>query len=197
MQSSTTSVAASGGVGAAADTVLTWLLSLFHVVVPPEVQGAGFVLLTWAAGKMIHALPTAKIAEAPPSAGFAIAPIAVALVALGLLLMLPGCAGFDAAWSGANNYYNGQLQATVKNIQGVNDNAAKTWADAGCATPYGELVRNGSGNPNLPAAVIALCGLPPGYTVVHAVSTATVTTGPANITIPTSTTTVTGAPPTP
>ena len=194
MQSSTTSVAASGGVGAAAVTVLTWLLSLAHIVVPPEVQGAGFVLLTWGAGRMIHALPGAKRNDAA-SAGFTLPTTAVILAIAGVMLLLSGCAGFDAAWSGANNYYGSQLQATVRNIQGVNDNTAKTWADAGCATPYGELVRNGSGNPNLPAAVIALCGLPPGYTMVHTVSTATVTTGAASVTIPTSTSTVTVTPP--
>jgi outer membrane lipoprotein SlyB len=109
--------------------------------------------------------------------------LAAALIAVSL----SGCAGFDAAWSGANNYYSGELNKTVKNIQGVNDNAAKTWADAGCATPYGELVRNGSGNPNLPAAIIALCGAPSGFTTIHSAAQATATTSvPTTIvTVPT------------
>lgn len=98
---------------------------------------------------------------------------------------LSGCAGFDAAWSGVNTYYSGELNNTVKNIQGVNDNAAKTWADAGCATPYGELVRNGSGNPNLPAAIITLCGAPSGFTTIHSAASATATT-----TVPTTVVTV-------
>jgi hypothetical protein len=87
------------------------------------------------------------------------------------MLALSGCTGFDAAWSGANNYYSGELKTTQKNIQGVNDNSAATWADAGCAIPYGELVRNGSGNPNMPAAVVTLCGAPSGFTMTHTVPT--------------------------
>jgi putative chitinase len=52
--SSGTSVAASGGVAAAAITVFTWFLNMAHVLVPAEVQAAGIVLLTWAAGVFLH-----------------------------------------------------------------------------------------------------------------------------------------------
>ena len=97
-----------------------------------------------------------------------------AIVALGSLLS--GCAYLDAAVGGVNTYTAGETKAVQKNVQGANDNAAAIWADAGCAIPYGELVRNGSGNPNLPAAIITLCGAPSGFTTIHSAASATATT---------------------
>jgi hypothetical protein len=77
-----------------------------------------------------------------------------------LALCLTGCAEWNAGVSALNNYTGTQVTAQQANIQGVNDNLAKVWVDAGCALPYGEIVRNGSGNPNLAKAVILLCGQP-------------------------------------
>ena len=84
---------------------------------------------------------------------------------------LSGCVQWDSAVSAANTYASAEIKAQQKNIQGINDNAAAAWADAGCAIPYGEMVRNGSGNPNMPAAVVALCGAPSGFTMTHTVPT--------------------------
>ena len=90
--------------------------------------------------------------------------------------MLTGCAGFDAAVSGANTYVAGELRAQQKGIESANDNVAATWAMSGCAIPYGEIVRNGSGNPNLAAAVITLCGSPSGTTIIRTIATPTAIT---------------------
>lgn len=100
-------------------------------------------------------------------------------------LLLSACVQWDTAVSGANTYAAAEIKAQQKNAQGVNDNTAAAWADSGCAIPYGELVRNGSGNPNMPAAIITLCGSPSGYTMVHQAGVATATT-----TIPTTVVTV-------
>lgn len=80
-------------------------------------------------------------------------------------LVLAGCAELDAAVGGANTYAAAESAAVVKNVQGFNDNVARATIAALCATPYGELVRNGSGNPNFPSAVVTACGAPPGLTI--------------------------------
>lgn len=98
------------------------------------------------------------------------------------LALLASCTEFNAAMSTANSYSRSQITAQVANIQGVNDNAALVWAETGCALPYGEVVRNGSGNPNLAQAVMLLCGTPAGTTVIHTSPTATAIT-----TVPTAT----------
>ena len=106
-----------------------------------------------------------------------------------VLLALSGCAWVDSTVSGANNYIAGEIKTTQKNVQATNDNAATIWVDSGCAIPYGEVVRNGTGNPNMPAAVITLCGAPAGFTMIHSTPTATATTSiPTNtIQVPTAT----------
>lgn len=83
-----------------------------------------------------------------------------------LAFSLAGCAEMQAGWTSTNTAASASLKATQKNVQGTNDNVAQAWADAGCAIPYGEVVRNGSGNPNLPLAVIELCGAPSGTVVL-------------------------------
>ena len=81
-------------------------------------------------------------------------------------LALTGCAEFQSAWTATNTATSAGIKATQKNVQGTNDNIAQGWADEGCAIPYGEVVRNGSGNPNLPLAIIELCGAPAGTVVL-------------------------------
>lgn len=80
---------------------------------------------------------------------------------------LTACTSLNAGMSAANSYTAAQLSAQRSNLEGVNDNAAKVWVASGCAIPYGELVRNGSGNNALARAVIALCGAPGGMAVVE------------------------------
>lgn len=101
------------------------------------------------------------------------------IVTLFGLLALSGCAEFDAATTATTSYASTQVSAQVLNIQAANDVAAKTWASSGCAIPYGELVRNGSGNPNFAEAVVALCGGPSGYTMIHGTTNATISVIPA------------------
>lgn len=81
-------------------------------------------------------------------------------------LALGGCAEISAMASGYTAAAQVSAQATVRNVQQVHDLEAQVWAATACAAPYGELVRNGSGNPGYPSAVIALCGVPPGLTRV-------------------------------
>jgi hypothetical protein len=111
------------------------------------------------------------------------------LFLVGVTLAMSGCAEMQASWSGVNTATATSIKATQKNLQGSNDNIAQAWADSGCAIPYGEVVRNGSGNPNLPAAIITLCGAPSGFTMIHSTPTATATT-----TIPTNSTDAPAAP---
>jgi hypothetical protein len=113
---------------------------------------------------------------------------ATALAALlGVAILPAACAPYNAAVSAATSYASTQVTAQQANIQALNDVAAKTWADGGCAIPYGELVRNGSGNPNFAQAVISLCGGPSGYTMIHgaAVPIATTTIPTTIVTVPT------------
>lgn len=173
-------VAVVGG-GAAAVPAVIQLAQLLGVIMTPE-QAASWIFLLYALahwgsgqiGLLIASVRAARAARAaaPSASG---SPIASALLLAGLLgLMSVGlgaCDTVNAAWSGANTYYASQSKGLVKNIQGSNDNAAGTWAEAGCAIPYGELVRNGSGNPNMPAAVVTLCGAPSGFTMTHTVPT--------------------------
>ena len=78
------------------------------------------------------------------------------------VMLLAGCAEWSAAISGYTAAAQVSAQAGVRNVQQVNDLNAQVWSAAACAAPYGEMVRNGSGNPGYPSAVIALCGVPPG-----------------------------------
>lgn len=88
-------------------------------------------------------------------------------IVLAALIGLSGCTEFNAASSAASSYASTEVSAQVLNIQAANDVVAKTWASSACAFSYGELVRNGSGNPNFAEAVINLCGGPSGYTMIH------------------------------
>ena len=106
------------------------------------------------------------------------------MVAGAVLASLSACAEWNAGVSSVNSYVGQQITAQQQNIQGANDNAAKAWAETGCAIPYGELVRNGSGNPNLAAAVIELCGAPSGFTTIHTQASATATTTIPTVTVP-------------
>jgi hypothetical protein len=106
---------------------------------------------------------------------------------------LSGCAEYNAAVSAGTNFASTQVTAQKENIQALNDVAAKALAASLCAVPYGELVRNGSGNPNFPTAVIEACGGPSGYTLVHNASTATATTTIPTTVVPTSAAGQTGA----
>lgn len=90
--------------------------------------------------------------------------------------LLSGCVEWNAGVSAATSYASGQVSIQQANIQAANDVVAKTTADAMCATPYGEVSRNGSGNPNFAQAVIALCGAPSGFTMIHTSGIATATT---------------------
>ena len=107
------------------------------------------------------------------------------------LLALSGCASLSTDYRAAV----GVVQADVRL---ANDNAAATWAAAGCAIPYGEVVRNGSGNPNFPKAMVELCGAPGGYVMVSTSGGAALvtTTGAPQVTVvaPTS---VAASPPAP
>lgn len=76
-------------------------------------------------------------------------------------LVMSGCASYDAGFSAVNTYAGAEIAAQQKSIQGANDNAAKAWAEAGCAIPYGTVVRNASTIPGLPVAVERLCGVLP------------------------------------
>jgi hypothetical protein len=83
------------------------------------------------------------------------------------LMAMPGCTSWNSGVSAVNTYTSAQITAQQSNVQGVNDNAAALLAASICATPYGELVRNGSGNTNFPAAVIKICGAPSGMAVLE------------------------------
>ena len=113
------------------------------------------------------------------------------IITCAAVALLSGCAEIQAGWSSVNTATSAGIKATQKNVQGTNDNAAQAWADSGCAIPYGEVVRNGSGNPNLPAAVITLCGAPSGFTMIHTSGVASATT-----TIPTTVVSVPAVTPT-
>jgi ABC-type branched-subunit amino acid transport system ATPase component len=104
------------------------------------------------------------------------------------VLLLTGCAEYNAAVSGATAFASGQVTIQQQNIQALNDVNAKAWADAGCAVPYGELVRNGSGHTGFAQAIVELCGAPAGTTLIHNIGTPTATT-----TIPTTTVVVPAA----
>jgi ABC-type branched-subunit amino acid transport system ATPase component len=104
------------------------------------------------------------------------------------VLLLSGCAEYNAAVSGATAYVSGQVTIQQQNVQALNDVNAKAWADAGCAVPYGELVRNGSGHTGFAKAIVELCGAPAGTTLISTTATPIATT-----TIPT--TTVVAPPP--
>jgi hypothetical protein len=100
-------------------------------------------------------------------------------VAVAVLLAgagLSGCAEYNAAIGAANTWTAEQIAAQKTNVQGINDNAVKAWADLGCAIPYGTLVRNGSGYTNLPKAVVLLCGAPSGMILTTSASTTTTST---------------------
>lgn len=75
---------------------------------------------------------------------------------------LIGCENASMVVSGVATRAQTQAMAVVKNVQQVNDFNAEVWAATGCSAPFGELVRNGSGNPGYTAAVIDLCGIPSG-----------------------------------
>lgn len=111
-------------------------------------------------------------------------PSATASLALAATLGLGACAEWNAGVASVNSYSGEQIAAQQKNVQGADDNVAAAWSKAGCALPYGEIVRNGSGNPNLPQAVITLCGSPSGFTIIHATTTATATTTIPTTTVP-------------
>jgi hypothetical protein len=102
--------------------------------------------------------------------------LAVLTTAAFIVVPLAGCAEYNAAVSGATAYVSGQVTIQQQNVQGLNDVNAKAWADAGCATPYGELVRNGSGHTGFAQAVVELCGAPAGTTLIHTAATPTAIT---------------------
>jgi hypothetical protein len=101
------------------------------------------------------------------------------------VLPLTGCADYNAVVSGATSYASGQVTVQQQNIQAVNDVNAKAWADAGCAVPYGEIVRNGSGHTGLAAAIVELCGAPAGTTLIRMQGTPTATTTIPTVTVAT------------
>lgn len=76
---------------------------------------------------------------------------------LALATLLMGCAEWSATSSAITSAVSGQVTNIQTNVQQVNDLNAKAWTDVACATSIGELARNGSGNPNFPAAVFLLC----------------------------------------
>ncbi len=78
------------------------------------------------------------------------------------VIMLAGCDNISAALSGAVSKAQESAAAGVRNVQQLNDFNAGVWAATGCAAPFGEMVRNGSGNPGYVSAVIDLCGVPAG-----------------------------------
>lgn len=87
--------------------------------------------------------------------------------AFALALLLAGCAEVNAGAGAATNYVAGQSKAAAANVLAANDTAASIWAEVGCATPYGEVARNGTGNPEFAAAIVALCGPPSGFALIR------------------------------
>lgn len=98
------------------------------------------------------------------------------IIAALIIATLSGCAEYNAAVSGATAYASGQITIQQQNIQGIDDANAKALAAAACATPYGEVARNGSGNLNFSKAILLLCGSPAGTTIIQTVGVATATT---------------------
>jgi hypothetical protein len=86
---------------------------------------------------------------------------------IALALLLAGCAEVNAGAGAATNYLAGQSRAAAANVRAANDAAATAWAELGCATPYGEVARNGTGNPRFAAAIVELCGPPAGFALVR------------------------------
>ena len=72
------------------------------------------------------------------------------------------------------------------NVKALDDLKVNTWAQLGCAIPYGAMVRNATANPNLPMAIVDLCGLPAGINVIKSTSGLELTsgTGPTTIASP-------------
>ena len=116
--------------------------------------------------------PTQLTTTEAPTMTTKVTTIAAPVIALLFLCSgLGGCAAWNAGVSSVNTYSAAEITAQKKNLEGIHDNSAAAWAAAGCAIPYGELVRNGSGNPNLPQAVVALCGAPSGMSLTKTAGT--------------------------
>jgi len=195
----TTATLASGGAAGAFVAIICWVLSEYAIVVPVNVALAMAVALTWAWGNVFHrptSIPDNVVQM--PTKGFTLFHTALTFVVgglfLGCLIALSGCSAINSGVSAGVNYLGASAVGAKKNIEATNDLALSTWAAAGCATPYGAMVRNATGIPTLPEALVHLCGLPSGITVVQTTAAATVTVGTGEIKVPTATTTVTTAP---
>lgn len=102
----------------------------------------------------------------------------------GMASILNGCTAWNSGVASVNNYSASQMAAQQKNVEGVNDNVARAWAAGACAIPYGEIVRNGTGNPNFPKAIIELCGAPSGTTIISTQPVPSATTTVPTIVVP-------------
>ncbi|MEO0034329.1 MAG: hypothetical protein RLZZ501_352 [Pseudomonadota bacterium] len=155
------------------------LASGIDALFPPSAKGSAWYwprrLLSLLALNVRHARNAGAVPAPAPGTGRPPVALALALVAAG---GLSACAEYNAAIGAANTWTAEQIAAQKSNVQGINDNAVKAWADLGCAIPYGALARNGSGYTNLPKAVVLLCGAPSGMVITSqtTLSAATSTT---------------------
>lgn len=154
-----------------------------HVVAPSvEMIGMALTVLAYPA----HLIWTILINRLQKAAG-----VTAALLLLVMALPLAGCETMNAGSSAAINYLAGNESSTKQNVQKADDLNLKALTDALCAIPYGAVVRNATGNPKIPAAIMDACGLPQGVTIVTNNAAVTISTGTGSVTVPTTTTTVT------
>lgn len=122
------------------------------------------------------------------------------LLSLSLLLTavvgLAGCNAINSAVSGGTNYLSASEAGAKSNQQHIDDLGLKTLLDTMCITPYGAIVRNASGNPNAPRAIVDACGLPQGITLIQNTSGVSMATGTGPVSVQPGSTIITPAAPT-
>ena len=133
-------------------TVVVWLLSLYHIVVPGEVTEAFGTIFSMGLVYWAHSESKPSIKDESKQAGFATFKTPLILGAIGAgLLILSSCSTWQAAATGL--YSAGK--ADIKNVD--DDNLAVT-RDNLCHQPYDSLIRNAGAMPGLVGAVTGLCG---------------------------------------